>query len=244
MKKSTFSCERCGYSIKILSSGSITPIKFRCIRCAKKTNFIPQKEKKIEERPQQGYVLAADLNINNDHVHINGISVQGNVSANRTTGVKLQNMSITKNKEEKMGGKLTITNSEQFSVKNNLIFDASIDSSKLFQIDGNLIGYEFEDRDLLIDSINALIAGGKNQEQVIKELKNIEKVVGNNEERAVIISEKIASANKGNFKIITGKILSTLKSVGLDTVENVKNRGIDGAVQWLINLIAMADKLT
>jgi len=241
MNKSTFNCERCGYSIKILSSGSTTLIKYKCISCGKKTNFIRQNEKQQERKPQQGYVLAADLTINNDHVHVNGISVQGNVSAYRTTGVKLQNMSITKNKERKMGGKLTITNSEQFSVKNNVIADAKIDSSKLFQIDGNLIGYEFEDRDLLIESINALIASGKNQEQVIKELENIEKVIGKNEENAVIISEKIASANKGNFKIITGKILSTLKSVGLDTVENVKNRGIDGAVQWLIKLIEMAN---
>jgi len=142
-----------------------------------------------------------------------------------------------------VGGKLAIKNSEQFSVKNNVIADAEIDSSKLFQIDSNLIGYDFEDRDLLIESINSLIVGKKNQSQVINELEKVEEIIRKNEDNAVVISEKIASANKDNFKNIGERILSILKSVGLETVENVKNRGIDGAVQWLINLIEMASKM-
>ena len=215
-----------------------------CIRCGKKTTFSPQEMKQQKKDPrQQGYVLAADLTINNDHVHVNGISVHGNVSVNNSTGVKLQNMNISKNEEKNVGGKLAIKNSEQFSVKNNVIADAEIDSSKLFQIDSNLIGYDFEDRDLLIESINSLIVGKKNQSQVINELEKVEEIIRKNEDNAVVISEKIASANKGNFKNIGERILSTLKSVGLETVENVKNRGIDGAVQWLINLIEMASKM-
>jgi hypothetical protein len=104
-----------------------------------------------------------------------------------------------------------------------------------------LIGYQFEDRDRLVEAINSLIAGGKDQAQVIDCLQIIEEILDKNEDNSEIILEKVKTANKSNLKLIASKILSTLKSVGLDTIKAVKNKGVDGAVQWLFRLLELAN---
>jgi hypothetical protein len=117
MIKTTICCKICGYEIKIACENPANTIKMMCNYCGKKTIFNPKIEQKKQEPPHTGYVLAADLNINNNHVHVEGLVGRGNVSVNKTTGVRLQNMSISKKEEKSMSGKLTIMNSEQFSVK-------------------------------------------------------------------------------------------------------------------------------
>jgi hypothetical protein len=171
MDRTTYICKNCGYETDTVIRKEKDQIKLNCSTCKRKSIFVNKVNYTKKQSPSSGYRLAADLNISCSHTHIDGIPVEGNVSVTDTTGVKLEKMIISYNEEKKMGGKLKITNSEEFSVRKNIVSnDVKIDSSRRFKIEKNLIGYDFKNSDLLIEAINSLMVEGKSQASIEKDL--------------------------------------------------------------------------
>lgn len=232
-----YTCKICKNELTVSANQKMSHILSRCKSCKRITVFIKKVDSPKEEPRDLGYILAADLNINNDLVQIHGLPVEGNVTVKNTSGVILNNMEISYNQEKKMGGKLTIYNSSDFLLNKNIVSgDVKIESSHKFILNQNLIGHEIKEGANLITALNALLSENIGDKSIEEHLVILENFINNNENEIGLVAHKIKEANKDSLVFYGGKILSTLKKVGVDTIKTAKNKGIDSAVQWLFNL--------
>lgn len=85
----TYTCSLCGHIKNIESHKKKDSVKLKCRCCGKKTKFKKSEETLIAKPVSNfasSYTLAGDLTVMQDHVHVQGINVRGNVNLQGTTG--------------------------------------------------------------------------------------------------------------------------------------------------------------
>jgi len=208
-----------------------------------------------------GYTLAADMNISQDHVHVEGINVRGNVNVNDSEGVELKKMKIFNSEVGKNKGRITIDRSENFNVKENVVKKVNIDRSEDFNVKENVFedeikvdrsnSYDVEkniaggiaDRDELAqENINTILMVTSNNEEVMSSLETIQNLISEDNVLANALGkrvQKLDKENNGKYKII---ISSHLKDLGIDTLHKAELHNLGLVFHWLDFFIEFNEK--
>jgi hypothetical protein len=181
-----------------------------------------------------GYTLAADMNIKNDHVYVEGINVRGNVNVDDSKGAELKDMYILKSGEDKFKGKVNIDRSQEFNIKENVVQnEINVDRSRVFNIERNSVG-EIANHDLHAqDNINIILLKTSRPEAVMSSLITIQKLISEDSILANALGNRIKNLdekNDGKYKSI---VVSHLKKLNIDTLEKAQAKNVGMVFHWL-----------
>jgi len=201
-------------------------------------------EKKMIDKPikdfdsgkdfSSGFTLAADMNIKNDYVHVEGLNVRGNVNVEDSKGVELKDMYIFKSGEDKYKGRINIDRSQDFNIKENVVQnEINVDRSKAFNIERNSVG-EIADRDLQAqENINIILLDTSRPEEVILSLITIQRLISEDNILANALGNRIQildEKNDGKYKSI---VLTHLKKLNIDTLQKAQTNNLGMVYHWL-----------
>ena len=177
-----------------------------------------------------GYTLAADMNIKNDYVHVEGINVRGNVNVDDSKGVELKDMYVLKSKENKFKGKINVDRSQDFNIKDNIVQnEINVDRSRTFNIEKNSVG-EIANRDLQAqDNINIILLNTSSPDEVISSLIVIQKLISEDNILANALGNRIKNLDR-KYKSV---IVNHLKKLDIDTLQKAQAKNVGMVFHWL-----------
>jgi len=202
-----------------------------------KDSNISAPEKKSQSQPIQNfaskYTLAADMNIQQGNIHVNGINVRGNVNVNNTEGVELKNMQIF-NANEYSKGKINIDRSQEFSVKDNSVSnEINVDRSKSFEVAKNTVGRGADLDKKAQDSMNIILTDSSNLPEVLTNLLIIQDLIKDDNRLANALGQRIETLDKeskGRYKDV---VLKHLRQLNAEMLQKAETLDIGRVFHWL-----------
>ncbi len=236
----SYRCTICGRVKNVKSESTKTSIKSKCPYCGKKTR-LKLLDTYVDVGPItnfcSSYTLAADMTIANNHVHVRGLKVKGNVKIIDSEGSSLEHLTIGKNKEKAVSGNLNVDKSKVGSVDQNIVAgDINVRSSEVTSINQNMLGFSFDKDEVVIEIVNKLFT---EKLPTTAELHRLQEILSGSHEIAEKLGARLNKENVNKHGVIGSVILKSLKKLGLDTLEKAKTIGLGELFKWLMLVIGI-----